>query len=238
MRLPRLKTKQLRRLRKQLPSQRDCLMLLLGGLLVFICFKIVLHMQNTAVPLNAQASAITIPWLPPTVKRWEAPVTEMAKKYNVDPNLIAIIITLESGGDPTAVSADNAHGLMQITPPTAKDIAAKYLKKPVTTYNLEDPQTNIEFGAAYLAYLRSEFGASEQGPSWNSTVELIAAGYNGGPGAAARLEKGTGLTDMQTVTYSRDAYNMWRERHAAVSPTYNRWRDRGGSHLVDAATHS
>ena len=210
-------------------------MILLGVLLTLGCVKIMTYMRNTQIPLSSGISGITIPWIPASVKRWEAPIQEMAQKYNVDPNLLAIIITLESGGNPTAVSNADAHGLMQITPPTAKDIAAKFLKKPVTTYNLEDPKTNIEFGAAYLAYLRNEFGTKAQGPSWDGTVELIAAGYNGGPGAAASLEKGDGLSDMQTVAYSADAFNMWRERHAGHSPTYDRWRGRGGSRLIDAA---
>jgi hypothetical protein len=118
---------------------------------------------------------------------------------------------------------------------TAKDIASKYLKQPTTTYNLQDPHTNIEFGAAYVAYLRDYFGDYHQGPDWNSTVELIAAGYNGGPGAAGSILKGTGLSDTQTVVYSRDAFNMWRERYASKSPTFDRWQERGGSELIDQA---
>ena len=123
---------------------------------------------------------------------------------------------------------------MQITPLTAKDIATKYLKKPVTHYDLKNPETNIEFGTAYLAFLRDYFGAYNQNPDW-ATVELIAAGYNGGPGAAANLESGKGLKDTQTVVYSRDAFNMWRERHSSSSPTFDRWKERGGSILLDKA---
>jgi soluble lytic murein transglycosylase len=159
----------------------------------------------------------------------------MAKKYNIDPNFIAIIMTMESGGYSKAKSNDNAQGLMQITPPTAQDISTKFLKTPVTQYNLFDPNTSIEFGAAYLAYLRDQFGTAQQGPDWNATAELVAAGYNGGPGAANSLEQGKGLLDTQTVVYSRDAFNMWRERHASSSPTFDRWKERGGSNLLNLA---
>ena len=86
-----------------------------------------------------------------------------------------------------------------------------------------------------MAYLRDLFGNPQQGPDWNTTAELIAAGYNGGPGAAKHLQNGDGLQDIQTVSYSRDVFNMWRERHAADSPTFDRWRDRGGNLLLDAA---
>ncbi|HEY5442532.1 MAG TPA: transglycosylase SLT domain-containing protein, partial [Candidatus Saccharimonadales bacterium] len=154
---------------------------------------------------------------------------------NIDPDMIAIIMTLESGGYAHAKSGSDAYGLMQITPPTAKDIASKFLKTPRTSYNLYDPQTSIEFGAAYLAYLRDQFGTPSQGPDWNATVELVAAGYNGGPGAANLLDEGKGLQDAQTVVYSRNAFYMWRERHTGDSPAFDRWRDSGGSTLINLA---
>lgn len=191
--------------------------------------------DKTTVPLRYDTNTITVPWIPDTVKKWQGPIVAMGKKYNISPNLIAIIITIESGGDPKAHSEADAQGLMQVTPPTAGDIAKKRLKKPVTKYDLYDPATSIEFGAAYLAWLRDEFGMSSQGPSWNETVELIAAGYNGGAGAANAVDQGKGLTDTQTVVYARDAFNMWRERHAPKSPTYDRWLERGGQDLVDGA---
>lgn len=209
-----------------------------GGLIVLAGVGIVKLIDNSRVPVPYQSAGITATWIPATVKHWSGPINEMAKKYNVDANLVAIVMTMESGGDTKAMSGDNAQGLMQITPPTAKDIASKFLKEPRKTYDLSDPKTNIEFGAAYLAYLRKVFGEASQGPDWNSTVELIAAGYNGGPGAANSLYKGNGLTDTQTVVYSRDAFNMWRERHASDSPTFDRWKERGGSRLLDAAKKS
>jgi hypothetical protein len=224
----------LRRLHPRLPTLKEFLLLLLGAVLALGCVWIVHYRDTHRVPLTFKQAGITSPWIPDTVKRWQDPINEMAKKYNVDPNLLAILMTLESGGSAKAESGQ-ASGLMQITPGTAKDIASKYLKQPTTTYNLQDPQTNIEFGAAYVAYLRNYFGDYRQGPDWNSTVELIAAGYNGGPGAAGSVLKGTGLSDTQTVVYSRDAFNMWRERYASKSPTFDRWQERGGSELIDQA---
>jgi soluble lytic murein transglycosylase-like protein len=222
-------------LRRNLPRRRDWLMLAIGGLIVLAVVMIMRVISNARVPVPYQSTGITARWIPPTVKHWSGPIDQMAKKYNLDANLIAILMTMESGGNAKASSSAGAVGLMQITPPTAKDIAAKFLKQPQTKYDLTDPRTNIEFGAAYLAYLRKEFGDAHQGPDWNSTVELIAAGYNGGPGAANSVYKGNGLTDTQTVVYSRDAFNMWRERHVGDSPTFDRWKERGGSILLDAA---
>ena len=219
-------------------SRRDWLLLCAGAVTALIFVEIVSLIDNSRTPVPYQSAGISANWIPGTVKHWSAPIDAMAKKYDVDPNLVAIIMTMESGGQASAKSPDDAIGLMQVTPPTAKDIASKYLKKPETNYNLADPNTNIEFGVAYLAYLRNYFGSAKQGPDWNSTVELVAAGYNGGPGAAASLRDGNGLQDSQTVVYSRDAFNMWRERRASDSPTFDRWKERGGSTLLDAAKAS
>lgn len=225
-----------KKVRQQLPSERrDWQMLAYGAAVILLGVGIVTLINHSRVPLKPESAKVTAPWVPDTVKRWEQPIDTMAKKYNIDPNLIAIVMTLESGGYSKAGSEAGAQGLMQITPLAAQDIASKYLKKPTKNYNLQDPRTNIEFGTAYLAHLRKVFGDYTQGPSWNSTVELVAAGYNGGAGAANRLYKGEGLEDTQTVVYSRDAFNMWRERHAGKSPTFDRWVERGGSRLIDAA---
>ncbi len=193
------------------------------------------YIRNKQTPLPYQPQGITAKWIPSSVRRWEGVIKEMGKKYNVDPNLIAILMTMESGGYAKAESEAGAKGLMQVTPRTGGDIAAKFLKEPRKEYDLMDPRTNIEFGTAYLAYLRDEFGTAKQGPAWTATVELVAAGYNGGPGTASALEKGEGLRDTQPVIYSRDAFNMWRERNADKSPTFERWAERGGSRLLDAA---
>jgi hypothetical protein len=215
--------------------RRDWAFIAYGVLLISIIWIISTLITHSRIPLKSQADRITSPWIPPTVKKWEPQIDDMAKKYQLDPNFIAIIMTMESGGNPKAVSPIGARGLMQVTEPTAKDIAGKYLKQPVAKYNLDDPNTNIEFGVAYLAKLRQIFGDWKQGPSWDYTVELVAASYNGGGSAGNSIYTGKGLTNTETVVYSRDAFNMWRERFAKDSPTYDRWLERGGQTLIDAA---
>ena len=177
---------------------------------------------------------VTIAWLPSTVTRWNDKIIEQGKQYNVDPNIIAILITLESGGY-TQADSGFAMGLMQIAPGTADDIAKKHLLAKREHFNIKDPATNIEFGAAYIAYLRDTFCGNDFAPRHDYCVELVAAGYNGGPGAANALYKGQGLKAIETLSYSRDAMNMWRERGANESPTYTRWKDRGGQDLIDKA---
>lgn len=217
------------------PSQRDLIVLCIGIVIALAVFGLGILVKHMQTPLPASSDKITAAWIPDSVKKWHTQIEQQAKRYNIDPNFVAIIMTMESGGYARADSG-YAQGLMQITPTTAKEIASKHLKTPVKSYDIWDPNTNIEFGTAYLAWLRNEFGTTAQGPSWNATVELIAAGYNGGPGAANSVEQGKGLHDTQTVIYSRDAFNMWRERVSKDSPTFDRWKERGGQILLDKAS--
>jgi soluble lytic murein transglycosylase len=226
------KHKRLRSTKIKKPSLRDYGFAALGALLILVGIMLSNNFHNQPVPLSMQSPSVTIPWLPQNVRQWQPLIQEMSSRYDIDPNLVAIIITIESGGNPKAHSGVGAQGLMQIMPATATDIAQKHLATPVTSYDIYDPRTNIEFGTAYLAYLRDQFGTSSQGPSWDQTAELIAASYNGGPGAAHSLQQGNGLRSDETSAYSHDVYNMWRERHAQASPTYDRWSGRGGSRLV------
>ena len=48
------------------------------------------------------------------VRRWQASIIRYATQYQIDPNLIAAVVAVESGGNPNAVSRSGAIGLMQI----------------------------------------------------------------------------------------------------------------------------
>jgi hypothetical protein len=68
-------------------------------------------------------------------------VTQMAEKYEVDPNLIRAIVGQESGGKAGAVSVKGATGLMQLMPETAQ----KYGVTDAT-----DPEQNVMGGTRYI----------------------------------------------------------------------------------------
>ena len=192
--------------------------------------------HTPGVALSSQNSTLPA-WMPDTVKRWQGEITKQARQYNISPQLVAIIMTLESGGYPKAHSGV-ASGLMQVTDSTGREIAAKFVRPARTNYDLFDPETSIAFGAAYLAHLRDQLCVPLGNLSENECVELVAAGYNGGPGAAGNLYRGRGLEAIETLSYSRDAMNLWRERVSGSSPTYTRWFERGGKKLVEKAqTH-
>jgi flagellum-specific peptidoglycan hydrolase FlgJ len=82
----------------------------------------------------------------------------------------------ESGGNPNAVGRAGEIGLMQIMPSTAKQPG--YGVKPVDVASLSDPETNINFGADYLAGRGKSAGVKD----WNSPDQMALAlkNYNGG----------------------------------------------------------
>lgn len=96
--------------------------------------------------------------VPAAIRRWEPLIARAARKYDLDPNLIAALMQTESGGNPSAVSPMNAIGLLQV------------LNGP------SDPEANIDEGAAMLAGHLKRFGS----------LNLALAAYNAGPGAVLR----------------------------------------------------
>lgn len=90
---------------------------------------------------------------------------QIAGNYKMDPLFLMAIIKHESGYNPEAIGSHGEVGLMQIKPSTAlwlieEDLIAFTSGEPsyeVLSEALLDPETNIAFGAAYLALLRTTF---------------------------------------------------------------------------------
>lgn len=86
----------------------------------------------------------------------------------VSPSLVLAVISVESAGQPGAVSHAGAQGLMQLMPATAERFGV--------TDSMNTKQ-NIKGGVAYLDWLLDEF---------DDDAVLALAGYNAGEGAVGR----------------------------------------------------
>jgi len=90
-------------------------------------------------------------------------IEEEARRANLDPLIIEIIVKHESAFNPSATSGVGAQGLMQLMPETAADLGCK---------NAYDPAQNVAAGTRYFADLYRQFG----------DLSLALAAYNAGPG--------------------------------------------------------
>jgi soluble lytic murein transglycosylase-like protein len=102
-------------------------------------------------------------------RRQLTPLIEyFARLHQVNRELVAAVVAVESGFDADAVSQQGATGAMQLMPATA----ARY---GVTNSN--DPAQNIDAGVRHLKDLLRQHGGN---------VALALAAYNAGQGAVAR----------------------------------------------------
>jgi peptidoglycan lytic transglycosylase len=108
--------------------------------------------------------------------KYQDAIVKNAKKNDVDPYLVMGLIHQESTFNPLARSPVGAVGLMQLMPPTAKELA----RRVHSSSNVEDPEVNIRLGTLYFRQLVNIFrGASL----------LAVASYNAGMGNVLRWRR-------------------------------------------------
>lgn len=84
-------------------------------------------------------------------KRFDSHIYTMARRYDMDPDLIRAVIWRESRFDPDVYGAAKERGLMQVTPIAAEDWIRSEKIKDFELDDLYDPHTNIHAGTFYLA---------------------------------------------------------------------------------------
>jgi hypothetical protein len=98
-------------------------------------------------------------------------IEKIAKTYQLNPDLVKAIITVESNYNKNVVSRKGAQGLMQLMPATAERFGVS---------DVFDPKDNITGGVKFLRYLLDEFG--------EDNLELVLAGYNAGEEAVHQYD--------------------------------------------------
>lgn len=91
-------------------------------------------------------------------------IQKSASRFGLEPALIKAVISVESNGNPRAVSPAGAQGLMQLMPGTAADLG---VTDPF------DPVQNIKAGTRYLSQLMDRY---------QGNLNLALAAYNWGMG--------------------------------------------------------
>jgi soluble lytic murein transglycosylase len=107
-------------------------------------------------------------------------IRDGARRYHLDPALVAGVVYAESKFDEHAVSSQGAVGLMQILPETAAQIADESGGVTFTAADLEDPRVNVRYGCYYLRHALD---------AYHGDVRAAVASYNAGMGAVAEWRK-------------------------------------------------
>lgn len=154
------------------------------------------------------------PFFEPSILYWEADIIRWANRHNMDPDMVATIMLIESCGDPQAVSRAGAMGLFQVMP-----------------FHFEvgedgfDPETNSLRGMNYLA---------ERLIQTNGEIGHAFAGYNGGHVAAGGSWSNWPDEVKRYFTWTTGVYKDALAGNV-TSQTMEQWLAAGGSSLCAQA---
>lgn len=185
----------------------------------FIACLITAIALNTPVIPSAAAQTDSGTTLSPIFTRqvqyWANDIVRWADASSLDPNLVAVVMQIESCGDPFARSSAGAMGLFQVMPFHFQ-----------SGENPFDTNTNALRGMNYLA--RSLDTA-------RGNVRLALAGYNGGIGIIARGEWSWSAQTLRYVYYGAPIYEDARSG-APSSAKLEEWYRKYGVNLCNQAS--
>ena len=187
------------------------------GVFLITCLITALAL-NTPIKISAasQTASVNIsPIFTREVQYWSADIKRWANASALDPNLVAVIMQIESCGNPSARSGAGAMGLFQVMP-----FHFHFGENP---YN---PETNALRGLNYLA--RSLQTAS-------GDARLALAGYNGGIGVISRYEWTWPAETKRYIYFGAPIYADARSG-AASSSMLDEWYRKYGAGLCRDAS--
>jgi hypothetical protein len=165
---------------------------------------------NTVDELKPDISEDPFPALMPEVQRWSDDIQRWSKEYALDPELIAVVMQIESCGHPTVQSSVGAMGLFQVMP-----FHFSPFDDPL------DPDTNAKRGLMYLARgLELSDGR----------IDLALAGYNGGHSVILR-DASTWCDETRRFVFWGTGIYAEITGGFADSPTLQAWLKAGGRTL-------
>ncbi|HSG42642.1 MAG TPA: transglycosylase SLT domain-containing protein [Anaerolineales bacterium] len=150
------------------------------------------------------------------IQHWADDISRWANASSLDPNLVAVVMQIESCGDPRALSSAGAMGLFQVMP--------FHFQSGENPYN---PDTNALRGMNYLANSLN---------TARGNVRLALAGYNGGIGVITRGEWTWASETMRYVYYGAPIYEDARAGLAS-SPKLEEWYRKYGAGLCRQASN-
>ena len=169
-----------------------------------------------AAPAESASGGLS-PFFRPEVLHWSDSILRWSATAGVDPNLAAVVMQIESCGDPRARSRSGAMGLFQVMP-----------FHFTLTDNPYDPDTNALRGLGYLARSLQAAGGN---------ARLALAGYNGGIGVIARAEWTWPAETQRYIRYGAPIYED-ALRGETQSAALDEWYTKYGVSLCQQASQN
>ncbi|MFK7803488.1 MAG: transglycosylase SLT domain-containing protein [Anaerolineae bacterium] len=154
------------------------------------------------------------PFFSQSVLYWEADIVRWAGLHNLDPNMVATVMQIESCGDPRAQSGAGAMGLFQVMP--------FHFQAGEDGF---DPDTNALRGMNYLAERLIQTGGE---------IGHAFAGYNGGHAAAASNWNSWANETQRYYKWTTGVYSDSLNGNRS-SDTLEQWIVAGGASLCAQA---
>jgi soluble lytic murein transglycosylase-like protein len=179
-----------------------------------------LHIENWLDAVLTGQPITVAPFAPgssftPEVQYWWLDIQNWAAQYNLDPDLVATIMQIESCGDPNAVSSSGAQGLFQVMPLHFTPDAP-----------MRDPATNAQAGLAFLVSVIDQA---------RGDVNLALAAYNGGQ---AMIYVSSDQWADETRRYTYWGSGIYAEAKSGSSARLQEWLQAGGWVLCQQAARS
>jgi soluble lytic murein transglycosylase-like protein len=168
-----------------------------------------------AAPAAVPAVTGLAPFFRPEVLYWGEAILRWSAQAGLDPNLAAVVMQIESCGDPTAVSRSGAIGLFQVMPFHFR-----------ASDNPYDPDTNALRGLNYLSRSFQTAGGN---------ARLALAGYNGGIGVISRGEWSWAAETARYVYFGAPIYED-ASRGLSQSSALEEWYTKYGVSLCRRAS--
>jgi soluble lytic murein transglycosylase-like protein len=126
--------------------------------------------------------------------RFDPLILRASREYRMSPGLVKAVIHVESKFDPRAISRRGARGLMQLMPPTARELGV---------HDPFNPWQNIDGGTRYLQQMVDRF---------DGDLRLGLAAYHAGP---SRVVQYGGMPPYRaTRQYVDRVLKLYRRYHA------------------------
>lgn len=144
------------------------------------------HNFSQTPPANKQVSSVTFSLVPNhtqvRMQRYQPLISQYAKRYGIDKNVVKAIIQAESLFNPYALNATGRVGLMQISANSmGQDVFRQQKKYPFSPPQnfMFAPHNNLDLGVGYLNLLDQHYLSAIKDP--NSRHYAMLASYIAGP---------------------------------------------------------